>query len=518
MSLKVKFFVLILAATILPTLVVGLVPLSLLGSLLHNAGVSDALGSAITDEMRDSILAYALFLAVSLSFFSFLLYRVFGEPVADLIEGMRRIRERRFNERLPVTTGGEIGELAESFNQMAEQIQMYVKRLEGAMEKLSAEDQAKTEFLAILAHELRNPLAPVVSSLELLKLEAQKDERQESLRLLGIAEAHVRTITHLLDDLLDITRISKKKFKLQKDTIELQSLVNHAVETIDAFYKSRNHTLTVSAPKEILWVQADSLRLQQIIVNILYNAAKYTNPGGEVALRIAYESGRGVRIEVQDNGVGIDKTMLKRIFEPFTQVHPDRGIGTGLGIGLSLTKRLVELHGGKIWAESEGLSKGSTFIVDLPIVESAQLPIPIPQASTEETMAREIDHALEGRSILIVDDNEAAARGLGKLLEHYGYRVDMVYDGKTAIDRMRESRSGVVLLDIGLPGMDGYAVARELRKMNDGNQIVLIALTGFGQAEDKMKAKQAGFNHHLTKPVGIAEVESALRLYDAAVA
>ena len=509
MSLKVKFFLLILASTIVPTLVVGFIPLSLLSELLSDAGVSASTVVSITDQMRDSILAYALFLAVSLSFFSFLLYRAFGEPIADLIVGMRLVRERRFSERIPVTSSGEIGELADTFNQMAEQIHEYIKRLEAAMAKISSEDQAKTEFLAILAHELRNPLAPVVSSLELLKIEAQDQNRPDSLRLVEIADAHIRTITRLLDDLLDVTRISRKKFKLRKETIELQSLVRHSLETVDAFYKARHHILTVSLPKEILWVEADPLRLQQIIVNILYNAAKYTDLGGRIELCATYNKEDGIEITVEDNGVGIEHSMLSKIFEPFTQVDPMAKVGSGLGIGLSLTRRLVELHGGKIWAESEGKGEGSTFHVVLPIIESIQMPIPIvPQERPSKT---ELEVRSNGRKILIVDDNEAAAKGLGKLLEHYGYRVDIVFDGKSALSRMHEANPSAVLLDIGLPGMDGYSVARELRKKYDRDSLVLIALTGFGQAEDKLKAEQAGFNHHLTKPVGIADVENILR-------
>lgn len=399
--------------------------------------------------------------------------------------------------------------LVEERRVVAHEAETRAQQLEEANRRLSLEDQAKNEFLATLAHELRNPLAPVVSSLELMKIKAEELNRLDLMQLVETANTHNATLTHLLDDLLDISRISQKKFKLQKQNAELRPIVERALRTVDSLCKSRNHILSVSIPKENVYLEADPLRLEQILINLLTNAAKYTDVGGHIELAITCEGERNLRISVKDNGNGIEPHMLGKIFESFVQSNDSNA---GLGIGLSLTRRLVGLHGGKVWAESQGLGKGSEFIVVLPGVRRPQ-PAPALPAVERDGKVRPLTKRKKAggqRSVLVVDDNKAAADGLKKLLEHSGHSTAVVYDGMSAIERMRIEEADAVLLDIGLPDIDGYAVARRLRKEHGYNPLVLIAVTGYGQDEDKAKARDAGFNHHLTKPVGIADVEAVL--------
>jgi signal transduction histidine kinase/ActR/RegA family two-component response regulator len=381
------------------------------------------------------------------------------------------------------------------------------RELQRALEKASREDEAKTEFLAILAHELRNPLAPVVSSLELMRLKIEESGRIDLLEPLTIAEDHNRIITKLLDDLLDISRITRKKFRLQLAPVELQKLVHGAVQTVDSFYRSRNHTLSLSLPKEPLHFEGDELRLTQIMVNLLYNAAKYTNAGGTMKLSANTERGGILRISLKDNGIGISQEMVSQIFEPFVQGSKRvEKVGTGLGIGLALTKRLVELHKGTIQVFSEGEGKGSEFVVTLPIDIVRQRP------ANRDVQTPKTTAALgDGKRVLIVDDNEPAARGLSLLLAHFGHKVSIVHDGSAALRTIEKEGPDVVLLDIGLPDMDGYEVAQKIRERENGAQPFLVALTGYGLQDDKQKAQAAGFDRHLTKPVSIADVERVMK-------
>ncbi|MEK7068644.1 MAG: ATP-binding protein, partial [Patescibacteria group bacterium] len=301
--------------------------------------------------------------------------------------------------------------LVEERRVSAEVAQAHARELESANRRLSQEDKAKNDFLATLAHELRNPLAPVVSSLELIKIRARDLHLADIIELAEVADAHNHTLTRLLDDILDISRITRKKLKLQKETIELRRVVEPALRTVDALYKSKNHILSISIPKESARIEADPLRLEQILVNLLNNAAKYTPPGGYIELGAAYDKARGVRFSVKDNGIGLEPHMLDKVFEPYVQ---HREGSSGLGIGLSLTRRLVELHGGTIWAESEGPGKGTTFVVVLPPGRSAQLPLSQPARRRRNNFpfSRDKKPAQKHR-ILIVDDNQAAAEGLG---------------------------------------------------------------------------------------------------------
>ncbi len=378
-----------------------------------------------------------------------------------------------------------------------------ISELQSALKKISIEEKTKNEFIAILAHELRNPLAPIISNIELLKL----DERDaEPLKLLEGIETQVRTMGRLLDDLLDISRVSNKKFELRKEVVQLPTLINHALATTRTLIESRGHELHVTMPEQELWLDVDPVRFEQILVNLLTNAAKYTAPGGRIDLT-GVSDNNALTLIVRDNGCGISSEQLPTIFEPFKRETISRRSG-GLGIGLSITKQLVEMHGGTITASSDGLNKGSSFTVTLPLPSQIKLPASTPKKKVASSRKKAPGSSYR---ILIVDDNEAAAQGLSKLLEHKGHEVGLAYNGKSALNAAELFKPEVVLLDIGLPDIDGHRVARQLRKNQNSEPLTLIALTGFGQAEDKKKAKSAGFNHHLTKPVGIVEIEAVLQ-------
>ena len=376
-------------------------------------------------------------------------------------------------------------------------LQEHIVRLEAAVQRISSEDRAKNEFLAILAHELRNPLAPILSSLELMRL-PRKDPHEEE-RLLDTMDGRVRTMARLLDDLLDISRISQKKFKLQKETVDLNAIVKRSVETAAGLMQSKNHTLKVQLFEHPTWVSGDPVRLEQIVINLLNNAAKYTEPGGTITLHAERDTS-WISICVKDTGVGIPHEMLKTIFEPFLQVEQKQQ-SEGLGIGLALARRLAEMHDGSIEAKSDGLGLGSEFIVRFP-APATELAAPALSPDKKQVRAERQLH------ILIVDDNKLAADGLGKLLAHKGHTVSLAYDASEALAVAPKQKPDVIVLDIGLPDMDGYSVVRHLKE--GGMRSFFIALTGYGQENDKEKARKAGFDHHLTKPVSIVEVEAVL--------
>ncbi len=384
----------------------------------------------------------------------------------------------------------------------------HVGKLEVALTKISSEDQAKSDFIAILAHELRNPLSPILSGLELLKL--QERGRPEVLRMMG---AHLHTIARLLDDLLDITRISQKKFNLQKESVEIHAVLAHAIEMVQPQIATRRHTLLTSLPDEEIWLNGDPVRLTQIFANLLTNSAKYTEPGGTITLR-AERTDNTLAVSVQDNGIGIAPERLAAVFEPFggpeTIIAQRQG---GLHIGLSLAKRMAEMHHGTIKAHSAGVGTGTTVTVEIPL--PATMPLAMPQGLKARVrgrfskVERPAGAGTESLTILVVDDNEPAARGLGALLEHYGHRVLLAYDAMEALALAQEHRPDVAILDIGLPAMDGYQLAREMRAAAK-HPLLCVALTGYGQPEDKQKAKDAGFDEHLVKPVSIVDVERVL--------
>lgn len=358
MSLKIKFFLFILGATIIPTLIVGFLPLGLLSSRLYDAGLPAAAILSITAQMRDTVLAYALFLAVSFSFFSFLLYRAFGEPVADLIEAMRQVRRHNFSERVPVTSAGEIGELSEAFNEMAGQIQEYVAQLE-------ANDKAKDEFLAVLSHELRNPLAPIATSIELMRLE-NGDEDPETKQLIATAARQIDILRRLLDDLLNVSRLTRGSISVDKEPLDLRNIVQSVVESTTQIVKDSGTRLVVSAPAAPVPVLGDHIRLHQAVLNLVKNATEYSQPQGEIFLELRPDGAHAVLI-VRDKGAGIEKEMLPRLFNLFSRVGPVKQKPKGLGVGLYLVKKIVDLHGGTVAVRSDGLGTGTEFTIRLPL-------------------------------------------------------------------------------------------------------------------------------------------------------
>jgi signal transduction histidine kinase/CheY-like chemotaxis protein len=366
------------------------------------------------------------------------------------------------------------------------------ERLEHALQTIRAEDTAKNEFIATLAHELRNPLAPVISGLELLLLDESKAERIEVLRS---AQRQSLVMRRLLDELLDVARITRRSFTLHPEEVTLQSVLQQSVQGVEHFYKERGQKFEQHVPPNDLWVRGDPVRLTQIFTNILYNAGKYTDPHGAITLSLS-RSGEKAVIAITDTGVGIDESMFSRIFEPFVQSHPSSPVGTGLGIGLSIAKRLVDLHDGSIRAESAGRNKGSTFIVELPLVQNA--------ASEKEIG---VNTGSAPTSILVVDDNLDAAESMARLLRTRGHTINVAYSGKDALSALAKKPT-VVLLDIGLPDMDGLTVAREIRAKEP--RTAIIALSGYGSERDKERATSAGINTHLTKPASLSDIEAAL--------
>lgn len=389
--------------------------------------------------------------------------------------------------------------VAEERKDTANDLRDNVRRLEDAVERIRKEDEAKSRFIATLAHELRNPLAPLMSSLEIMKL-----ERPEAARAGELAEGmadHLKTMRHLLDDLLDISRISREKLSLQKEHVDLQTVLSRSERTVAPLIASRDQAFTMNMPDEAIRLEADPVRLEQVFVNLLNNAAKYTEPEGSITLTARTEGPYAV-VTVTDTGIGMDSALLEHVFEPFFQIDQPGKLRAGLGIGLSLTKNLVEMHDGTIEAASAGSGLGSTFTVRIPLpANSGRTSAAVVPATTEPSSG--------GFRILVVDDNRAAADALAKLLALRGNVTEAVYAGEEAIERAPAFRPDVILLDIGLPDMEGYDVARAIRS-DASVEATLIALTGYGQESDIRKAKKAGFDHHLVKPAGLAEIEEIL--------
>jgi PAS domain S-box-containing protein len=392
------------------------------------------------------------------------------------------------------------------------------KRAEDELRRVAADlseaDHRKSEFLATLAHELRNPLAPIRTGLDLLRMAphiAQKDAATAG-RLHGMMDRQLGHLIHLVDDLLDIARITRGKIELKKEPVLLRTIVATAVETSTALMETHGHQLTVELPPEPLELEADVTRMVQVLSNLLNNAAKYTPAGGRVRLSAWRENGQAV-IAVSDSGIGIPADAIGSVFEMFTQVRGslDRAQG-GLGIGLSLVRRLVELHGGRVSAFSAGRGQGSTFTVRLPLRPgTAHAQARKGAASAGDAAAAPTAPAAPAAlRVLVVDDNLDAAESLVALLEVLGHTTAVAHDGVQALEAAREFLPDLVLLDIGLPGMNGYDVARAIRRTEALRQVVLIALTGWGAQSDQQQSQEAGFDQHLTKPVSLEALEQAL--------
>ncbi|HEX6767282.1 MAG TPA: ATP-binding protein, partial [Polyangiaceae bacterium] len=378
------------------------------------------------------------------------------------------------------------------------------RQREELIEKLRDTDRRKDEFLATLSHELRNPLAPLRNSLNLLLVSGRGVAPTEPLR--EMMERQVNHLVRLVDDLLEMSRINRGALELRKEAVELRTIVQNALETSEPLVSAARHELSVSLPEEPVWIDGDPIRLAQIVSNLVNNAAKYTEPGGRISVEARRRDGT-VEVSVRDNGMGIAPEALPRIFEMFNRGEraQTRGPG-GLGVGLALAKRLAEMHGGSIEAESTGPGLGSVFRVTLPVVESGGSQ---PPAGTKTESA-----SLPPKRILVVDDNADAAESLGALLGFLGADVRTAGDGPTALELFAAYDPMVVFLDIGMPGMDGYEVARRLRSDFPERRPVLVALTGWGQPEDRRRAREASFDHHLVKPADFGALQTLLALHD----
>ncbi|MFL6200432.1 MAG: ATP-binding protein [Thermoanaerobaculia bacterium] len=369
------------------------------------------------------------------------------------------------------------------------------KRLEEELrrraEELVAADRRKDQFLAMLAHELRNPLAPIRNAVELMRQVETVDPSFQPAR--EMVERQVKHLARLVDDLLDISRITHGNIRLRKEIVDLGTIVQRAVEGIRPLIETRGHELTVGLPEEPVRLEADSTRLEQVISNLLNNAAKYTMPGGHIWIEAAREGGEAV-VRVRDTGIGVPHDVLDRVFEPFVQSDGSlaRSEG-GLGVGLTLVRSLVEMHGGRVEASSPGLGQGSEFVLHLParLPDESALPAAEPVAPA----------ASRPLKVLVVEDNVDAAESLATLLRLWNHDVNVVHDGRTALEAARTQQPEVVLLDIGLPGLDGYQVARRLREELGLDHTLLVAMTGYGQPEDRRRSQEAGIHHHFVKPV-----------------
>jgi PAS domain S-box-containing protein len=366
-------------------------------------------------------------------------------------------------------------------------------------QRLTESDRAKDEFLATLSHELRNPLAPLRNSFELLRRLPGVDAKLAGVH--SMMERQVNHLVRLVDDLLEMSRISRGTLSLRDERVPLETVVRNAVETSEPLVQAARHTLTVDLPDEPLWLQGDPVRLAQILANLLNNAARYTDDGGDIVVRARREGEQAV-IAVRDNGIGIAPDVMPRMFEMFSRGHRETGRHQGgLGIGLALSRRLAQMHNGSLDALSDGPGRGSEFTVRLPLAA----PAPVGEAVPDTTASR-----LAKTRVLVVDDNHDAGDSLGQVLDMLGAEVRVARDGAEGIEAFAAHRPSVVLLDIGMPGLNGYDVAREIRTRFPEHPATLVALTGWGQEDDRRRAREAGFDHHLVKPAEIDALQKLL--------
>ena len=359
------------------------------------------------------------------------------------------------------------------------------------VESLEESERQINEFLAMLGHELRNPLAPIRNALDLMRINAGSDTTQEWAR--SVIDRQVAQLSRLVDDLLDVSRITSGKIVLQRESMELNAVVLHAVDATRPQIEARKQTLEVNVSREPVPVDADFTRLSQVVMNLVNNAAKYTPRGGQIRIDVLREGANAV-VRVRDTGIGMSAELKSRVFDLFVQGDRslDRAEG-GLGIGLTLVKRLVELHGGSVEALSEGPGQGSEFIFRLPLLDEA--------TKSAETQAHATKPPVVRRRVLIVDDNRDSAHTMAALFMAWGHEVRTAYDGPSAVDSAREFRPEAIFLDLGLPGMNGYDVAQRLRETAGASFPLLVAFTGYGQDDDRRRVLEAGFHHHLVKPV-----------------
>jgi signal transduction histidine kinase len=393
-------------------------------------------------------------------------------------------------------------------------LELYVRLAVSFIERVRAgaalkeADRRKNEFIAMLGHELRNPLGAIRNVVQIIKL--SESEPGSMAEVCEILDRQTQQLETIVGDLLDMTRIIQGKIELRKQCVALSSVVTMAVESSRSFIEARRHRLTLSLPPNPTYVEVDPARLAQVLSNLLNNAAKFTESGGQIDLTAEHDvSRREVAITVRDNGVGMSPELLGRIFNMFTQgdQSPER-VREGLGVGLTLVRSLVEMHGGNVEARSDGPGRGSEFIIRLPLATAVPHPEPVgPERVGRPALTRP-------RRILVVDDNDDQLQSLASLLRLLGHDVENAQDGPSAVTTAESFRPDLALVDIGLPGMNGYDVARRFREHPDLQKVVLVAQTGWGQEDDRRRSRDAGFDHHLVKPVDISRVQDLLAALD----
>jgi signal transduction histidine kinase len=417
--------------------------------------------------------------------------RKFDAEDQRVLESLATFAATAYQVRLSITAGAKANQ----------GLQAEIGERERAEEALREADRHRTHFLAMLAHELRNPLAPIRNAVEILRRAGGDEQKVRSVT--EMMQRQVGQMVRLVDDLLDVSRISRDKINLRKEPIELASVVHHAVEAARPDCESRDQKLTVTLPPQPTYLNGDPIRLAQVVGNLLSNASKFTEKGGRIQLTVE-RVGKEAVIRVRDTGLGIAAEQLLRIFEIFTQVDTSlERSRDGLGIGLTLVKTLVEMHGGTVEARSAGIGQGSEFVVRLPVLSRPLPPLP-PEPSNVKPVAP------VQRRILVVDDNPDAAESLAMLLKLSDHEVHIAQDGLEAVEVAAKLQPDVILLDIGLPRLNGYDAARRIREQQRDKGLVLVALSGWGQAEDRRRSEEAGFDAHLVKPVDLGALSNLL--------
>jgi two-component system, sensor histidine kinase len=473
-------------------------------------------------ELYERLAGYLVILALSLFgglgaalLLSVWLQRAVTAPILRVAGAARDVVERRdYSPRVAKTTEDEIGDLVAAFNAMLTEIGRRTAEIEAshraleremgerrlAEDALRAADRRKDEFLATLAHELRNPLAPIQNALHLMRLSERGEDRERSL---AIMQRQLGQMVRLIDDLLDVSRITTGKISLRREPLDLREAIQSALETCRPLLVASEHRVATVIPEERLPVLGDRVRLAQVFSNLIHNAAKFTPRGGSIAVR-AVRQDASIAVSVQDTGIGIPPDMLAAVFEMFTQA--DRSLErahSGLGVGLALAKRLVELHHGTIEAFSEGDNRGTRVVAMLPLAEESAL--------AEQADAGE-ERTPAGLRILLADDNVDFALTTAELMRTLGNEVRVAHDGAEALDVAAEFRPQVAFIDIGMPKLNGYEVARRMRE-RPAPGCMLVAVTGWGQDSDRQRSRQAGFDHHLVKPVDLAQVTQILERF-----
>ncbi|MES2299188.1 MAG: ATP-binding protein [Pseudomonadota bacterium] len=471
----------------------------------------------VLERVRNYAAILALVLAGSLLIAALVASRLqasITRPLEAVTDAAREVMHRRdFTLRVAGKSGGEIGLLTSAFNDMLAEIGRRSHALQEANLTLEHEmavrkraeqallqaDRRKDEFLATLAHELRNPLAPIRTGLDILRI--RQGDAAASARATDIMERQLRQMVRLVDDLLDVSRINTGKFAIKTGRVEFKAVVNDALEVVRGYIDLHGHTLALDLPDHPVFLNGDATRLAQILSNLLNNAAKYTNQGGRISLAARVE-GEVLLLTVSDNGIGIAPEMCERVFDMFVQVDATlERSNAGLGVGLSLARRLVELHGGSIEAASEGLGRGSRFALRLPIVVQPEPPaMPGPAAFLGGDSYR----------ILLADDNVDFVNSIGALLAAMGHSVVVAHTGPDALRAAARFCPQYAFLDIGLPQLSGYDLARGIRRHAGCHDAVLVAVTGWGQEKDRQLAFEAGFDHHMVKPVRFEQIEEIL--------